>query len=83
MWHDSVIMLVSDHGGGGEDPNKHGSDKEIDMTIFFGAKGNGIRRNHDIGEFHIMDVAPMVALSLGLRAPHTWKGHAPSGMFIR
>lgn len=78
---DSLIIVVSDHGGGGEQAYQHGSDHPLDKTIFWGCTGPGIKHNATLqGELMITDTAAVVLYALGLNA-RSWEAKLPEGLF--
>ncbi|SFK96088.1 Type I phosphodiesterase / nucleotide pyrophosphatase [Paenibacillus sp. 1_12] len=78
---DSLLIIVTDHGGGGIHPQEHGSDHPLDKTIFWGCIGPGIQTGAALEGFTIMDTAAVVAHALGLQAPKAWDAKLPSGLF--
>lgn len=79
---DSLIIVVSDHGGGGVHSHDHGSDHPSDKTIFWGCAGPGIKPDTSLlGDFIITDTAEVVIRALGLTAPDTWEAKLPEGLF--
>lgn len=78
VYEESLIVLLSDHGGEGK---SHGSDHPDCMTIFWACRGPGIVRSGTIGEINIMDTAPIVARTLGLTCPAGWDAGLPDGIF--
>ncbi|MCT4541965.1 MAG: alkaline phosphatase family protein [Vallitalea sp.] len=83
MMKDSLIIISSDHGGGGESITNHGADHPLDKTIFWGCSGPGIKSKTVIkSEVHIMDTAPVAAYALGLKTPKTWEGKVPNNLFV-
>ena len=77
VFDESLIVLLSDHGGFG---TSHGSDHPDCMTIFWGCRGPGIARGIEIeNQVNIMDTAAVVAHSLGLTAPDGWDARIPRG----
>jgi hypothetical protein len=78
-WERSLIVVLSDHGGVGDD---HGSDHPDCMNIFWGCSGPGIVRGGELaGEVNIMDTASVVARALGMPAPAGWDARVPAGVF--
>ena len=72
---ESLIILLSDHGGKG---TSHGSDDPDCMTIFWGCCGPGVPSGLSLnGEINIMDTAAVVAKALGLAAPGAWDATLP------
>ncbi|MDD9266866.1 alkaline phosphatase family protein [Paenibacillus sp. GCM10023248] len=80
MLEDSLIIVTTDHGGGGLDPFEHGSDDPLDMTIFWGCRGPGIRPAADLTGLSIMDTAAVALHALGLPIPGDWDGKLPEGL---
>ncbi|WP_127484187.1 alkaline phosphatase family protein [Paenibacillus ehimensis] len=79
---DSLLILVSDHGGGGADPRDHGSDHPLDKTIFWGCVGPGIGRGASFpGTMTITDTAAVVVRALGIEAPAAWEAKLPERFF--
>ncbi|OCT11359.1 nucleotide pyrophosphatase [Paenibacillus pectinilyticus] len=78
---DSLIIAVTDHGGGGEDAFNHGSDHPLDKTIFWGCAGPGIVPGTQLAHVDIADTAAVVAHALGLEAPASWEAKLPVGLF--
>ncbi len=79
LFDESLIILLSDHGGEGR---SHGSDHPNCMNIFWGCRGPGVRRGVEIeDEVNIMDTAAVVAEAFGLDPPEGWDGRVPEGVF--
>ncbi|CAN7254177.1 alkaline phosphatase family protein [Paenibacillus sp. LjRoot56] len=78
---DSLIIAVTDHGGGGENAFDHGSDHPLDKTIFWSCTGPGIAPGTKLDNVNIADTATVVAHALGLDAPASWEGKLPEGLF--
>lgn len=84
MMDDSLIIMVSDHGGGGVNTHDHGSDHPMDQTIFWGCTGPGVRPGSGIaGGITITDTAAVVLRVIGLEAPPTWEAEVPSARGFR
>ena len=68
----TLVMIVSDHGGiytghGGE------STDEINVPVIF--YGKGVKKNYKIQQtVYMYDVAANVAFALHLKMPHSWTG---------
>lgn len=77
----SLIIAVTDHGGGGENAFDHGSDHPMDKTIFWGCTGPGIAPGTKLEHVDISDTAAVVAHALGLEASASWEGKLPVGLF--
>ena len=70
IFDESLIVLLSDHGGEGK---SHGSDHPDCMNIFWGCRGPGIASGIELeNQVNIMDTAAVVAYALGLPAPEGW-----------
>ncbi|CAG7652250.1 alkaline phosphatase family protein [Paenibacillus allorhizosphaerae] len=79
---DSLIIVVSDHGGGGERSHQHGSDHPLDKTIFWGCVGPGIAPGAALEQsMTITDTAAVVAHALGFAAPASWEAKLPQRLF--
>ncbi|WP_169082363.1 alkaline phosphatase family protein [Paenibacillus sp. PL91] len=79
---DSLIIAVSDHGGGGEHSREHGSDHPSDKTIFWGCAGPGIKPGTSLlGDVIITDTAAVVIRALELALPAEWEAKLPDGLF--
>ncbi|MCU6707750.1 alkaline phosphatase family protein [Paenibacillus sp. J5C_2022] len=77
----SLIIMLADHGGGGADPNGHGSAHPQDVTIFWGCSGPGVSSAIAAEDICITDTAAVAAYALGLEAPELWSGRVPQGLF--
>lgn len=78
---DTLIILCSDHGGGGAEPNNHGSSHPLDMTITWGCVGPGVQEGGVIEEqVNIKDTAAVIAQALGLEKPIGWDNKVPKGV---
>ena len=81
MWEDSLILLTTDHGGGGGNPRSHGADHPLDKTIYWGCCGPMIARGRALsGPVYVADTAAVAAMALGLRTPDCWIGKIPEGL---
>lgn len=79
---DSLVIVVSDHGGGGEDERGHGSDHPLDKTIFWACAGPGVVPGTTLPDsLTITDTAAVAAFALGLKAPASWDAALPKGLF--
>ncbi|OHT13092.1 Type I phosphodiesterase/nucleotide pyrophosphatase [Tritrichomonas foetus] len=74
--NDSLIMLVTDHGGGGVHPNKHGSDEFSDKQVFFICSGPNIDSS-EFDNFSVKDIGAFVSHFLGIKQPPLWEGKLP------
>nr|WP_306813144.1 alkaline phosphatase family protein [Paenibacillus soyae] len=78
---DSLVMVVTDHGGGGISRNDHGSDHPQDKTVFWGCSGPGIEPGTAVPEMTITDIAAIVAYALDFDAPAHWDAKLPASIF--
>ncbi|MFE5322167.1 alkaline phosphatase family protein [Paenibacillus sp. NPDC056579] len=79
---DSLIILTTDHGGGGDNPKGHGSDHPLDKTVFWMCSGPGIAVGSDVPEaLGLIDTAAVVCRALGLKQPERWDAKVPEGLF--
>lgn len=79
---DSLIIVLADHGGGGERPDSHGSSHPLDMTIFWICAGPGVRPGTVVpNSFTITDTAAVIVHALGIAAPPGWEAKLPAGLF--
>ncbi|WP_195571313.1 alkaline phosphatase family protein [Paenibacillus sp. 1001270B_150601_E10] len=78
---DSLIVFVTDHGGGGADPFNHGSDHPLDRTVFWGAVGPCVNPNANIDEVTFKDTAAVVLAALGIEQPSAWDARVPDELF--
>ena len=70
-----VVIITSDHGGGGEKPKDHGSSAAEDMTIPLFIIGEGYEAGTLFdGDLSILDVAPTVTELLGVCPKSYWEG---------
>lgn len=82
MYEDSLIIVVSDHGGGGERADQHGSDHPLDKTIFWGCAGPGVAPGAILeSSLTITDTAAVVAYALRFAAPASWEAKLPQRLF--
>lgn len=78
---DSLILFVTDHGGGGTDPFNHGSDHPLDRTVFWGAAGSIVNPHADIDGVTFKDTAAVVLAALGVKQPEAWDARVPEQLF--
>ncbi|MDR6883695.1 cadherin-like beta sandwich domain-containing protein [Bacillus sp. 3255] len=76
---DSLIIISTDHGGHNY---THATTDPRDTTIFWAAKGKGIKPGTVItSPVRGKDTAAVVAKALRLDAPAAWEGTVPQGIF--
>ena len=79
MLDDSLVLLVSDHGG---TKRSHGTRHPDCMAIFWGCRGPDIvQGGTPQAEVNVMDTAAVVARALGLPRPARWGAQVPAGVF--
>ncbi|MFL1677423.1 alkaline phosphatase family protein [Paenibacillus dendritiformis] len=78
---DSLLLFVTDHGGGGEHRCNHGSDHPMDRTIFWAAAGPCVNPNANLEGLTFKDTAAVVAAALGLPIPESWDARVPEALF--
>ena len=82
VFDESLIILLSDHGGVGR---SHGSDHPDCTTIFWGCRGpriaRGIELESPLHKVNIMDTAAVVTYALGLPTPDDWDARIPNDIF--
>lgn len=81
MMEDSLILLVTDHGGGGAYRFGHGSDHPMDKNVFWACAGPCIEQGKEVGAISIRDTAAVAAYALGLQLPENWDSRLPEGLF--
>ncbi|MFD0712117.1 alkaline phosphatase family protein [Paenibacillus sp. GCM10027626] len=80
---DSLIILLTDHGGGGADKYSHGSDHPMDRHVFWACIGSGIPRGELSQSLSITDTAAVAAYALGLSVPAEWDAQLPQQLFSK
>ena len=79
VFDESLIILLSDHGGVG---TSHGSNAPDCMNIFWGCSGPGVKKGVELKEpLNIMDTSVVILYALGLPAPSNWDARIPNGLF--
>jgi len=82
VFDESLIILLSDHGGVG---TSHGSDHPDCTTIFWGCYGPGVARGVElelpIHQVNIMDTAAVITHALRLPTPDGWDARVPNSIF--
>jgi predicted AlkP superfamily pyrophosphatase or phosphodiesterase len=68
----TLVMIVSDHGGINKGHGGESSDEIAVPVIFY---GKGVKKNYKIQQtVYMYDVAANVAFALNLKIPHSWTG---------
>ncbi len=76
----TMVMVVSDHGGIGYG---HGGETYEEMTVPAIFCGKGIKKGYKIEQqVYQYDVAASIAFSLGVTAPYAWTGRPTQSAFI-
>ena len=67
LLENSLFIVTADHGGtpGGS----HGGVTEAELKIYFGATGDGVKVNGEIGEMFVWDIPAVVLEALGIPVP--------------
>ncbi|BBH18786.1 hypothetical protein Back11_01310 [Paenibacillus baekrokdamisoli] len=81
LLEDSLVILITDHGGGGEHQYGHGSDHPMDKNVFWGCVGPGVEPGTKIAQLSIVDTAAIVAYALGMETPAHWDAKLPHSLF--
>lgn len=80
MTEDTLVMLVSDHGGQGR---WHGGATMDELHVPWILWGKGVSPGMIMsGGFSVTDTAPTIAYALGLSPPDCWTGSAAEPVFI-
>lgn len=79
----SLVILLTDHGGGGSHAYSHGSDHPMDKNVFWGCVGPGVAAGTSLPELFIVDTAAVVLHALGLQQPDSWDAKVPEGLFSK
>lgn len=78
LLEDSLIILLTDHGGGGDNKYSHGSDHPMDKNVFWGCAGPGVEPGTEVSGLYIVDTAAVAAHALGLKQPESWDAKLPA-----
>jgi arylsulfatase A-like enzyme len=70
----TLLVLLSDHGGGGVVANDHGTDHPFDSTIFVTLAGRQIVPGSLGDDVSLLDVPATVLWALGVKAPTEYVG---------
>lgn len=72
--HDTLLIALADHGGGGRVPTHHDSPHPLDCTIPIFFDGAGVHPQELPDGLTILDVPPTVLWALGLPIPARYAG---------
>jgi len=79
---DTLFILCTDHGHRYlQDGTGHGGNSAVERTVTFAIAGKTVKQGTP-GKYVNTDLAPIVAYALGVKAPETWQGRVPYGMFL-
>jgi predicted AlkP superfamily pyrophosphatase or phosphodiesterase len=79
----TLLITVSDHGGGGMDPRNHDSDHPLDRQILLMLNGGSVQPAILPDGASILDVPATVLWALGIAAPADYAGRPLVGGFRR
>ena len=80
---DSLLIVLSDHGGGGIEPRDHDAPHPLNDRIPLILAGPRIRRRHVLREpVSLLDVPPTLLWSLGLEIPPEYEGTVLYDAFV-
>jgi hypothetical protein len=81
---DSLLVVVSDHGGGGVSPRDHDLPHPLNDEIAFVLAGPGVTRHHALARLvSILDVPPTVLHWFGVDVPESYEGRVITEAFQR
>jgi hypothetical protein len=82
LTEETLLMVVSDHGGGGSfGSHQHGSASDEDVLIPMLLWGPRVVAGADAGAASILDAAPTLLWALGLAPPSGYQGRALTEVF--
>lgn len=73
---ETLLIVLADHGGGGERPHDHEGDHPLNLGIPMLLLGGLVEPGALPSGAHLLDVAPTAADALGLAAPSNWTGRS-------
>ena len=76
----TLIIALSDHGGGGVDPRDHESDHPLDRRIVLTLAGGGVQRGI-IEAASLVDVPATILWALGVPVPNEYAGRPLTAAF--
>ena len=77
---ESMLVVVADHGGGGENSRGHVSDHPLDLTVPLVLAGRHIARC-TIGDVSLLDIPPTILRALGITVPRSYEGRVLTDAF--
>jgi len=79
MAENTLIMVVSDHGGFNKG---HGGESTCEVDVPIILYGSGIKRNYTVQQaVYVFDVGATAAFALNLKVPHAWTGRPVLAVF--
>lgn len=83
LLENSLFIVTADHGG--TPTCSHGGVTEAELKIYFGAAGDGVKKNGAIGEMFVWDIPAVVLHAFGIDVPeyneNGFIGIVPDGLF--
>lgn len=79
----TLLVVLSDHGGGGVDPRDHDSEHPLDRRILISMIGGGVQPGVLADGASILDVPPTILWALGVPAPTDYAGSPLHSAFSR
>ena len=80
---DTLLVVCSDHGGGGVCPTEHNSNHPVDTTIPIVLAGAGIRATHLGPDVTLLDLPATILWALGVEIPSSYVGRPLQEAFFR
>jgi len=76
---ETLFIVTADHGGTPD--GHHGGDSLAERLVYLGVCGKTVTGASTIKNAEVQDIPAIVAWALGLKAPASWTGKVPSGVF--
>ena len=78
---DTLFVFCTDHGHRyAQNGTGHGGNSKVERTVTFAIAGHTVKSGTP-GKYVNTDLAPIVSYALGVKAPKTWQGRVPRGLF--
>jgi hypothetical protein len=77
---ESMLVVVADHGGGGENSQGHVSEHPLDVTVPLVLAGRHIARC-TLGGVSLLDIPPTILRALGITVPRSYEGRVLTEAF--
>ncbi len=78
----ALVIVLSDHGGGGVRPNDHDEPHPVNQRITLALAGPDVRRRHMLGEVSLLDVPATLLWYFGRRVPDSYEGQVLDRAFL-